>query len=68
MKTHQVARQDCEYIRHGTQCLIANLEVATGTIIQPTGQANRAGFRATYSPNRGTRPNGAMDLYRGNKQ
>ncbi|MDX7993194.1 transposase [Xenorhabdus littoralis] len=41
MKAHQVVRQDCEYIRHGTQCLIANLEIATGKIIQPTVQDRR---------------------------
>ncbi|MBD2783067.1 transposase [Xenorhabdus sp. DI] len=41
MKAHQVARQDCEYIRHGTQCLIANLEVASGKILQPTVQDRR---------------------------
>lgn len=29
-------RREFEYIRHGTQCLIANFEVATGKIIAPT--------------------------------
>lgn len=41
MKPNQVARQDSEYTRHGTQCLIANLEVATGRILQPTVQDTR---------------------------
>lgn len=36
MKPGQVERQEFEYIRHGTQCLIANFEVATGKIIAPT--------------------------------
>ncbi len=36
MKTAQVLRLDSEYIRHGTQCLISNLEVATGKIIAPS--------------------------------
>jgi hypothetical protein len=31
-----VKREEFEYIRHGTQSLIANLEVATGQIIAPT--------------------------------
>src|SRR5450631_4129024 len=31
-----VEREEFEYIRHGTQSLIANLEVATGQIIAPT--------------------------------
>ncbi len=30
------ARQEYEYIRHGTQCLIANHEVATGKQLAPT--------------------------------
>jgi putative transposase len=29
-------RQEYEYIRHGTRCLIANFEVATGRIIAPS--------------------------------
>ena len=28
--------QEYEYIRHGTRCLIANFEVATGRIIAPS--------------------------------
>lgn len=31
-----VERIEYEYIRHGTLCLIANLEVATGRIVSPT--------------------------------
>lgn len=36
MKPGKVERQEFEYIRHGTQCLIGNFEVATGKIIAPT--------------------------------
>lgn len=36
MKRGQWERQDHEYERHGTQCLIANFEIATGKIICPT--------------------------------
>jgi len=36
MKPGQIERQDPTYIRHGTQCLIANFEVATGKMITPT--------------------------------
>ncbi|MEG4861792.1 MULTISPECIES: transposase [unclassified Microcoleus] len=36
MRPGQVARRDFEYIRHGTQTLIANLNIATGKIIEPT--------------------------------
>ena len=36
MKSGRWERQDHEYERHGTQCLIANFEVATGKIISPT--------------------------------
>ena len=31
-----VERQEFEYIRRGTQCLMANLEVATGLLLAPT--------------------------------
>ena len=37
----KVERQEYEYIRHGTQCLIANFEVATGKQIAPTIGATR---------------------------
>jgi transposase len=36
MKEAQPERQDYEYERHGTQCLMANLDIATGTIVSPT--------------------------------
>jgi transposase len=32
----KVECQEHEYVRHGTQCLIANLEVATGRVIAPS--------------------------------
>jgi len=34
-------RREFEYRRHGTQCLTANLEVATGRILAPTVQPTR---------------------------
>jgi hypothetical protein len=34
-------RREFEYKRHGTQCLTANLEVATGQILSPTVQSTR---------------------------
>ena len=36
MKPGQVELREFEYNRHGTQCLIANFEVATGKVIAPT--------------------------------
>jgi transposase len=36
MKPGLIERPEFEYIRHGTQCLIANFEVATGQIIAPS--------------------------------
>jgi len=36
MKPGLVERQEFEYIRHGTQCLIANFQVATGQILAPS--------------------------------
>jgi transposase len=37
----QVERREFEYVRHGTQCLIAGLDVATGQIVAPTVSATR---------------------------
>jgi hypothetical protein len=36
MKPGRIEYQEFEYRRHGTCCLIANLEVATGHVIRPT--------------------------------
>jgi transposase len=36
MRPGKVERREFEYIRHGTQTLIANFDVATGQIIKPT--------------------------------
>jgi len=36
MQPGRVECQEREYIRHGTQCLIANLEVATGRLVAPS--------------------------------
>lgn len=36
MKPGLVERREFEYIRHGTQCLIANFDVTTGEVIAPT--------------------------------
>ena len=37
----QVERRAFTYRRHGTQCLIGNLEVATGHLVAPTLGARR---------------------------
>ena len=36
LRPGKIERQEFEYARHGTQCLIANFEVATGQVIAPT--------------------------------
>jgi len=36
MKPGVVERPEYEYLRHGTQCLIANFDVATGEVVAPT--------------------------------
>jgi len=41
MKPGVVERPEYEYIRHGTQCLIANFNVATGEILAPSIGATR---------------------------
>lgn len=42
MRPGVVERQEHEYVRHGTRCLIANLEVATGRVISPFIGPSRA--------------------------
>ena len=32
----QIEKREFEYTRHGTMCLIANLDVATGKVVTPT--------------------------------
>lgn len=41
MTAGRVERQAYEYIRHGTHCLIANFEVATGQVVAPWMGATR---------------------------
>lgn len=41
MQAGQCERRDSSYERHGTQCLIANIEVATGKVIAPSVAATR---------------------------
>lgn len=42
MKPGKVEKREFQYIRHGTQCLIANFMVATGKVICPTVQDRRS--------------------------
>lgn len=41
MKPGLPERREVEYVRHGTLCLTANLEVATGRVLAPTIAATR---------------------------
>lgn len=41
MKAGLVERREFEYVRHGTQTLIANFEVATGKLLSPSVGATR---------------------------
>jgi hypothetical protein len=41
MKPGLVEGQEYEYVRHGTQCLIANFAVATGQVVAPSLGASR---------------------------
>lgn len=41
MKPGQVERREFEYLRHGTLCLTAHFEVATGRILAPTIESTR---------------------------
>ncbi len=53
-------RREFEYVRHGTQCLIANFEVATGQVIAPTVSHTRteADFVAHIANTVATDPDG----------
>jgi len=55
-----VEAREFEYARHGTQCLIANFEVATGKILSPTIQPTRteADFVAHIAQTVATNPAG----------
>lgn len=41
MRPGEVEKQESEYIRHGTQCLIGNFKIATGQMIAPSLGATR---------------------------
>ncbi|HLP81462.1 hypothetical protein Q5691_27590 [Microcoleus sp. w1-18aA5] len=51
MRPGKVARREFEYIRHGTQTLIANFNIANGKIIELSLRRfeNRIGFFTEYS-------------------
>lgn len=60
MRPGLVERREFEYIRHGTQCLIANFEVATGRVIASTVSDTRteADFAAHIANTVATDPDG----------
>lgn len=41
MQPGRVERREFEYVRHGTQCLIANFDVVAGRVVTPTVGATR---------------------------
>ena len=41
LRVGEVEKQESEYIRHGTQCLIGNFKIATGAMIAPSIGATR---------------------------
>ena len=60
MRPGSVEKREFEYKRHGTQCLTANFEVATGRVIAPTVQEtrNEADFAAHIGRTVATDPEG----------
>lgn len=64
MRPGKIERREFEYERHGTQCLIANFEVATGQIIAPTVGPTRteADFAAHIAQTIATDPAAAWIL------
>jgi transposase len=61
MRRGKIERREFEYARHGTQCLIANFEVATGRVIAPTVGPTRteADFAAHIARTLATDPTAA---------
>ena len=61
MRRGTIERREFEYARHGTQCLIANFEVATGRVIAPTVGPTRteADFAAHIARTLATDPTAA---------
>ncbi len=53
MRPGKVERREFEYIRHGTQSLIASFDIARREIVEPncTRHKNRIRFCPTYSTN-----------------
>lgn len=61
MRPGLLERQEHEYVRHGTRCSIANLEVATGRVIGPSIGPTRAneGFASHIARTIATEPDAA---------
>jgi hypothetical protein len=66
MQPGHVEREEFEYHRHGTQSLIANLDVATGQIIAPSSGPTRTRSRLcrSHHPDHPDRSARRLDLYR----
>jgi transposase len=55
MRPGDVVRREFEYIRHGTQTLIAAFDVATGQVIGSVGETRRRARAGTWLPTISTR-------------
>ena len=63
LRPGQVERREFEYIRHGTQCLIANFDVATGgSWRHRRADPHRSRLRGPYRPDGGDRPRRRLGL------
>jgi hypothetical protein len=65
MQPGHVEHQEFEYQRHGTQSLIANLDVATGQVVTPSIGPTRdlCRLRRSYHPDHPDRSRGCVDLH-----
>jgi transposase len=61
LRPGQVERREFEYIRHGTQCLLANFDIATGQVVSPSIGVTRteADFAAHIDQTVATDPDAA---------
>ncbi len=63
VRAGQVARIEHEYDRHGTLCLIANFEVATGRIVAPSVGPHRGRLFGPHPTNRGPGTAGPLAVH-----
>ncbi len=65
MRVGEVEKQESEYIRHGTQCLIGNFKIATGEMIAPSigGTRTRGRFCEAHQTDARNQSGSYLDIH-----